>query len=104
MKLTRIGKIKVHRVFRDFSWPADLQPFAQFNLIYGWNGSGKTTLSTLLRHLQTRSAVTEGEVEFEIDGAKVVGKDLPNAHLPPVRVFNRDFVASTILSSSSHMD
>ena len=44
MKLTRIGKIKAHRVFRDFSWPTDLQPFAQFNLIYGWNGSGKTTL------------------------------------------------------------
>lgn len=104
MKLSRIGKIKGHRVFLDFSWPPGLQPFAQFNLIYGWNGSGKTTLSALLRHLQTRSVVVEGEVEFEIDGAKVAGNDLSSAHLPPVRVFNRDFIASTIFADASQMD
>lgn len=104
MKLTRIGKIKGHRVFRDFSWPPSLQPFGQFNLIYGWNGSGKTTLSSLLRHLQTRSIVLEGQVEFEIDGTKVSGNDLASARLPPVRVFNRDFVASAIFAPAGQMD
>lgn len=104
MKVTRIGKIKGHRIFRDFAWPADLQPFAQFNLIYGWNGSGKTTLSSLFRNLQTRSAIAEGEVEFEIDGAKVTGNTLQIAQLPAVRVFNRDFIASTILSAAGQMD
>ena len=104
MKVTRVSTIRGHRVFRDFTWPANLQPFGQFNLIYGWNGSGKTTLSSLFRHLQTRSAVAEGDVEFEIDGAKVSGHDVGTAHLPSVRVFNRDFIASTILAAGGRMD
>ena len=104
MNVTRITKISAHRVFRDFTWLANLQPFGQFNLIYGWNGSGKTTLSSLFHHLQTRSAVAEGDVEFEIDGAKVSGRDLETARLPSVRVFNRDFIASTILAAGGRMD
>ena len=104
MKVTRISKIREHRVFRDFTWPANLQPFGQFNLIYGWNGSGKTTLSSLFHHLQTRSAVAEGDVEFEIDDAKVSGHDLETTRLPSVRVFNRDFIASTILAAGGRMD
>jgi len=104
VKVTRINKIREHRVFRDFTWPGNLQPFGQFNLIYGWNGSGKTTLSSLFRHLQTRSAVAEGDVEFEIDSAKVSGHDLETARLPSVRVFNRDFIASTILAADGRMD
>jgi wobble nucleotide-excising tRNase len=104
VKVTRISKIEGHRVFREFTWPADLQSFGQFNLIYGWNGSGKTTLSSLFGHLQTRSGVAEGEVEFEIDGAKVSGHDLVTAHLPTVRVFNRDFIASTIVADGGTMD
>jgi len=105
MKVTRIGRIKGHRVFRDFAWPADLQPFGQFNLIYGWNGSGKTTLSSLLRRLENRSVVTEGEVEFEVDGAtKVAGTDLATASLPPVRVFNRDFTEATVLAAGERME
>lgn len=104
MKVTRISKIEGHRVFRKFTWPADLQSFGQFNLIYGWNGSGKTTLSSLFGHLQTRSGVAQGDVEFEIDGAKVSGHDLVTARLPTVRVFNRDFIASTIVAAGGRMD
>ena len=104
MKVTRISKIGGHRIFRDFTWPENLQPFAQFNLIYGWNGSGKTTLSSLFRHLQIGSAVAEGDVEFEIDGTKVSGRDLETARLPSVQVFNRDFIASTILAAGRGMD
>jgi len=105
MKITRITKIRQHRIFRDFVWPDELQPFGQFNVIYGWNGSGKTTLSSLVRHMESRSAVTEGEAEFEFDGtAKVRASDFATVNISPVRVFNRDFVAATILAARERME
>lgn len=66
MKLEKLAKLREYRVFRDFAWPSDLDPFAKFNLIYGWNGSGKTTLSGLLRSLQAATALTEGQVDFRL--------------------------------------
>lgn len=104
MQITRINKINGYRVFRDFAWPADLLPFARFNLIYGWNGSGKTILASLFRHLQDRSAITEGDVEFKIDNARVSGRDLETAHLPDVRVFDRSSITSTILPPGEQVD
>src|SRR5690606_15406789 len=99
MKLTRITKLK-HRVFRDFAWPSDLHAFAQFNVIYGWNGCGKTTLSSLLSLVEKKTALTEGEVELELDGTtKVAGSAFASAQLPQVRVFNRDFINATLQSA-----
>lgn len=100
MRIARISKIKRHRIFRDFVWPNELPSFAHFNVIYGWNGTGKTTLSSLFAHLQDRRAIVlQGEVEFELDsGVKISGTNIPNAIVPPVRVFNRDFVAKTLES------
>ncbi len=96
MKLTRITKLR-HRVFRDFAWPSDLHAFGQFNVVYGWNGCGKTTLSSLLSLVEKKAALTEGEVELELDGsAKVGGSAFASAQLPQVRVFNRDFVNGTL--------
>jgi len=86
-------------VFQNFVWPHELPAFAQFNVIYGWNGTGKTTLSSLFANLQESRAITQGEVEFELDnGNKISGADISNTTIPPVRVFNRDFVAKTIES------
>lgn len=100
MKLTRIAKLKL-RVFRDFAWPKDLHPFARFNLIYGWNGSGKTTLAWLLSLVEKQTALTEGEVELEFNGAaKVTGSSFASATLAQVRVFNRDFVNATLSQTS----
>ncbi|MBU9212324.1 AAA family ATPase [Burkholderia multivorans] len=100
MKLTRIAKLKL-RVFRDFAWPKDLHPFARFNLIYGWNGSGKTTLAWLLSLVEKQTALIEGEVELEFEGTtKVKGSSFASAGLPPVRVFNRDFVNATLSQTS----
>lgn len=97
MRISRLTKIKKHRVFRDFVWPSDLPVFAQFNVIYGWNGSGKTTLSSLFMSLQEKRAITEGEVEFELDnGVRIASGEIASANVPPVRVFNRNFVARTI--------
>lgn len=96
MKLTRITKLR-HRVFRDFVWPNELHTFAQFNVIYGWNGCGKTTLSSLLSLVEKKTALTEGEVELELDGTtKVGGSVFASAQLPQVRVFNRNFINATL--------
>jgi wobble nucleotide-excising tRNase len=103
LRITKVSKINSFRIFRDFVWPSNLHNFGQFNLIYGWNRSGKTTLSLLFRHLQDRSAILEGEVEFEIDDHKVLGRDLANAQLPEVRVFNRYFIDSTILKAGGEL-
>ncbi len=95
--ITRFLKIKKYRIFRNFVWNKELPTFAQFNVIYGWNGSGKTALSVLFEHLQKKSAISEGEVVFELDDMrKIHGNEIPNANVPSVRVFNRDFIAHTI--------
>ena len=99
MKLSRFAKINDYRVFRNFVWPSDLDSFARFNVIYGWNASGKTTLSSLLAHLQNKCNVSEGDVRFEFDGeTEMSGSDISAAPdtVPPIRVFNRDFVADTV--------
>jgi wobble nucleotide-excising tRNase len=97
MRITRVTKIRGHRVYRDFAWPNDLHPFGQFNLIYGWNGCGKTTLSSLLAHLQKQANVTEGDVCFEFDESRsCAGSAIASSNLPAVRVFNRDFINATI--------
>ncbi len=97
MKLTRITKIRGHRVFRDFAWPNDLHTFGQFNVIYGWNGCGKTTVSSLLSHAEKRTALSEGELELEFDASlRVAGTALGSTPVPQVRVFNRDFINATL--------
>lgn len=97
MKITKILKIKSHRIFRDFSWPGDLPEFSRYNVIYGWNGSGKTTLSSLLSCIERHEPVSEGQVEIELDNhTTVAGPTFATASLPNIRVFNRDFIARTI--------
>lgn len=97
MIISRLSKIRTHRIFRDFVWPRELPAFALFNVIYGWNGSGKTTLSSLFENLQDGRAISVGEVEFELEnGNRISGTDIPTANVPSVRVFNRNFVARTI--------
>lgn len=104
MKITRFSKIKGHRVFTNFHWPADLPDFGRFNLVYGWNGAGKTTLSGLVRFLEKKECVTEGEVEFHIDGQSCPACSLATSALPQVRVFNRHFVDASVFSISQQMN
>jgi ABC-type Mn2+/Zn2+ transport system ATPase subunit len=99
MRLDKLAKVREHRVFRDFTWPAELDPFGTFNLVYGWNGSGKTTLSGLLKSVQNSAVVTEGQVDFVFDGNKVSGSSLATASMPQVRVFNRDTVSRSVFES-----
>lgn len=100
MKLSRITRIRGHRVFHDFSWPSELHTFGQFNVIYGWNGCGKTTLASLLSLVEKRTALSEGELELEFDGkTKLTGRELAAKPVPQVRVFNRDFINATLQSA-----
>lgn len=99
--LTRIHRLRNYRIFRDFSWPAGLQDFGRYNVIYGWNGAGKTTLSTLFRHLQHREAVTEGTVEYIFGDSRVLGSATDDPAIPAVRVFNREFVGRAVFETSS---
>lgn len=92
MKIDRLQRLKGYRIFRDFSWPVGLPNFERYNLIYGWNGAGKTSLSTLFRCIQNRMAPDGIDVQIVVDGAVVKGTEFKAATLPPLRVFNRDFV------------
>lgn len=100
--ITRISRIKGHRIFREFSWPVDLHEFGRFNLIFGWNGSGKSTLAGLFQSLEKRAAITEGSIEFTINGNAVAGSTLSTAAgLPVVRVFTRDGVNASVFAAGS---
>ena len=99
MKITKFLKIKNYRIFRDFSWPNGLLPFARYNLLYGWNGSGKSTLSSLFLKMQRKESQTAGEVTVEIDGSiGVLGSQFSTANIPPARVFNRYFIEDTLIA------
>lgn len=100
--LTRIPRIN-YRVFRNQSWPSGLPAFNKYNLIYGWNGCGKTTLSGLLRRLEKKEALLteEGAVTVEIDGTPVSASDFGTLQaLPPVKVFNRDYVEASVFAGT----
>ncbi len=97
--LKRISRIKDFRIFRDFSWPQQLEDFSRFNIIYGLNGTGKTTFSTMLRHVERRQPIADGTINFVFDKRSVSGTDLGAAALPMVKVFNRDFVDRAVFET-----
>jgi wobble nucleotide-excising tRNase len=100
MAIERINKIKNHRIFSGFAWPQDLLDFKEKNLFYGWNGTGKSTLSNLFRSIEKQAPISEGQVDFVIDGNKVDGANLATAQgLPQVRVFNKGFIADNVFTS-----
>lgn len=101
--ITKPARIN-HRIFKNFTWPAALQGFARYNVIYGWNGSGKTTLSNLLRRMERKESLvaTDGLVEFTVGPTTFAASDFGTAvGLPSIRVFNRDFVDASVFSTSS---
>ncbi len=100
MRIERITKIKNHPVFRDFSWPSELNDFKNYNLIYGWNATGKTVLSNLFRAIEKREPITIGEMEIVSDGRKISSEEFStDSALPQVRVFNRNFVEENVFTS-----
>lgn len=93
--INKIQKLQGYRVFRDFRWE-NLPDFGRYNLIYGWNGAGKTTLSSIFRLIQDGTPPDSGIVELVVGNRVVTGSDFASPSMPPIRVFNRDFVDRNI--------
>lgn len=106
MKIKKICRVKDYRIFRDFSWPASLPEFKDFNLIYGWNGTGKTILSNIFRDLErNRVSVTGSEFHIETENGIIKSETLGAAtNLPSVRVFNREFVAENVFTATGDVN
>jgi wobble nucleotide-excising tRNase len=103
VKLTNIPKIKGYRIFRDFSWPADLSTFGRYNLIFAANGSGKTTLSYLMHLIERGKNLPppEGEAIFAFDQSRISSAQLESHTLPNLRGFNRDTVKRSVFEGGS---
>jgi len=102
MKIKKINRIKKYRIFRDFSWPASLPEFKDYNLIYGWNGSGKTVLANIFRDLE-HDRISVGDSSFDIETENGIIKSETLGIGPSsvaIRVFNREFVAENVFTST----
>ena len=101
VKLTRITKIRDHRVFLDFAWPSDLHSFGQFNVVYGWNACGKTTLSALLALVEKRTPLMlRASSSWRLmTRRKSPGLNSAQVSFPRFAFFNRDFINSTLQSA-----
>jgi len=97
-RVSRISRLRVPGVLRNFRWPDDLADFGRYNLIYGWNGTGKTTLSRVFGALESRHPPSSGDAVVRIDGDDLNSADFGTATLP-VRVFNKDFINETVFPS-----
>jgi wobble nucleotide-excising tRNase len=99
----RLDRVKDFGCFHDFSWPVDLVPFKQFNLIFGWNYSGKTTFTRALRCFELKKHHDDfggAEVQFCDTGGTVHHlSTIVDPHL--FRVFNVDYVRENILFDTS---
>lgn len=97
--------IKGLGVFRDFTWPDNLPPFARYNLIYGWNGSGKTLISNVFAALQSGRKLDAGTATLELsNGERVSDEDFPEwSQRLQVRVFNRDFVNKNVFGTQGEL-
>ncbi|WP_100640210.1 AAA family ATPase [Marinobacter salexigens] len=104
MHLTKIQDIKGFRIFKDFSWPDNLDDFARFNLIYGLNGSGKTTLTNIFSDLEHRRPSSASSLHFEFGDKTVDGKLPQTVSIPPVRVFNRNFIEHSIFEDPAQQE
>jgi wobble nucleotide-excising tRNase len=95
---TKIEYIRDYRIFRDFSWPDNLDAFARYNVIYGWNGAGKSSLASLFRLLQQGMSPRSGECKLTFVGGDITGTQFSRGEVarPAVRVFDRNYVAETV--------
>lgn len=93
--LLKISRLKNLGVFADYTWNAQLQPFARYNVVYGENGTGKTTLSRLLDCLKAGSHDEYPALEYKIESQS---GDLVHGHAAArkIRVFNADYVLLNI--------
>lgn len=106
--LTKIASLKNCGAFADFKWEVALGGSVCLkprNIFFGWNGSGKTTLSRIFRAIESWQTGKvdlhwqDGwEVHLQVQGESASKlKQDKTAKLPPVYVFNRDYVQESVV-------
>lgn len=98
--------IKDLGVFRDLTWPKDLDPFGRYNLIYGWNGSGKTLISKVFAALESGHKLDVGAAKLELTSGDQVDHEAFSewSRKLQVRVFNREFVEKNVFGTQGEID
>ncbi len=101
MRVDKVVSLRNFGIFRDYSWPTDLEPFKRFNLIYGWNRSGKTTLSRVFTACEKKTTAFNQYPktgQFTVatgSNRQLTDRDLSATSLS-IRVFNKDFIDENI--------
>lgn len=108
--LTKFASLKGCGAFADFKWQDALGAnvcLKRRNIFFGWNGSGKTTLSRIFRAIESWQAgkvdpnwQDDWDVQLQMQGESAFKlKQDKIAKLPPVYVFNRDFVQQSVVGT-----
>ncbi len=111
-RLVKIAMLKGCGAFADFKWAEALGAntcLKRRNVFFGWNGSGKTALSRILRAIEdwqsfnpkTNVLPNGGTVQLRVEGQNTFSLRPDNvSNLPPVHVFNCDYIQETIGSDN----
>ncbi|MBU0613554.1 AAA family ATPase [Patescibacteria group bacterium] len=101
MKIEKVEKLN-HARFRNFSWDTDLTSFCGgVNILFGWNGSGKTTFSKVLRGIENEDLEDGCTFKIKLESEHITETSDLSRVKDKVRVFNDDYVATTLSGSSS---
>ena len=96
--IVKIKQVGDYRAFNGWTWPSDLPPFRQVNLIYGVNGTGKSTLASLLQQAHQDSAWTSG-LQMDVVGDNGTARTVTTAAdslWHDLRVFNNAYVEANL--------
>lgn len=95
-RIKKFKSIKNLGIYKDFSWPKNLNDFKQYNIIYGWNGVGKTTLSKLFEVANSgdHADFTDLQYSIEDENSKIFKQGQPFD--TRIRIFNADFIANNV--------
>lgn len=95
-RIKKFKNIKNLGLYKNFCWPANLNGFNRYNIIYGWNGVGKTTLSKLFEAMGSgeHSDFIDLQYSIEDENSKIFRQGQPFG--TKIRIFNTDFIANNV--------
>ncbi|MBC3258031.1 AAA family ATPase [Pseudomonas paralactis] len=96
--ITSIAKLENFGIFEDYSKPAALDDFTQYNLIYGWNGSGKSTISKVFECIAKGLIIEDfprGALSVNTSSGSITNHNIASKPLD-LCVFNSNFIRENI--------
>lgn len=96
--ITSIARLENFGIFENYSKPASLEDFTQYNLIYGWNGSGKSTLSKVFECISKGQIIddfSKGTLTVNTSTGAINTRNLASKPLD-LCVFNSNFIRDNI--------